>query len=258
MGLGRAFKRFFVWIGVLVDNATDTDAINMANVEAGIRTSKQKADDAHRANGKLAGQIALLKEQIARQEREKENLEGLVLAAANQNDETNGAVYAEQLASLETDLGENKAQLQNLETWYEQNTQAIAESIRQIRSFQQEFERTKVRVALSRSQEGLAEMMKANITELQGMVGGEMGQSMQKLREAAAAGQGQMKATIDLAKEMGASVRLQQEARKTRGLALFREKQAQLAAKKAETAGTAVTPQIKAAVQATAQVQAAQ
>ena len=50
-----------------------------------------------------------------------------------------------------------------------------------------------------------------------------MGQSMQQLRQSAASGEGQMRATLDLAKEMGSGISRQQEARKIRGAALFQE-----------------------------------
>ena len=66
-------------------------------------------------------------------------------------------------------------------------------------------------------------MMKSSITELQGMMGGELAQSMQQLRQSAASGEGQMRATLDLAKEMGSGIARQQEARKLRGAALFQE-----------------------------------
>ena len=65
--------------------------------------------------------------------------------------------------------------------------------------------------------------MKSSITELQGMMGGEMGQSMQQLRQSAAGGEGQMRATLDLAKEMGSDISRQQEMRKARGAMLFQE-----------------------------------
>jgi len=58
---------------------------------------------------------------------------------------------------------------------------------------------------------------------LQGMMGGEMGQSMQQLRQSAASGEGQMRATLDLAKAMGSDITRQQEMRKTRGSLLFQE-----------------------------------
>jgi hypothetical protein len=66
-------------------------------------------------------------------------------------------------------------------------------------------------------------MMKGSIGELQGMMGGEMGQSMEQLRQSAASGEGQMRATMDLAKEMGSGVARQQEMRKARGKMLFEE-----------------------------------
>ncbi len=219
----RAIKRLFIWMGLMAEKATETDAINQAVVERGIRDSKLKADKAHFANGQLAGQIALIKDQIKRQERQKEELQSLLQAAAGANDEANGAHYAEELASLDADLSDNKAQAESLEQLYKQNTEIIAESLRQIQKFQRDFEAVKAKVAIGRSLDSLAGMMKSSITELQGMMGGEMGQSMQQLRQSAAAGEGQMRATLDLAKEMGSGISRQQEARKLRGAALFQE-----------------------------------
>lgn len=219
----RAFKRIFIWFGLMAEKATETDAINQAMVERGIRDSKVKADKAHYANGQLAGQVALLKDQLKRQERQREELQGMLQAAAAANDEGNGSVYAEELATLESDINENKAQLDSLDQLYRQNTEIIAQSIREIQKFQREFEAVKAKVAIGRSLENLAGMMKGSITELQGMMGGEMGQSMQQLRQSAASGEGQMRATLDLAKEMGSGISRQQEMRKARGAALFQE-----------------------------------
>jgi phage shock protein A len=223
MGLFRAIKRVFVWMGLVAEQATETDAINEAMVERGIRDAKAKADKAHYANGQLAGQIALLKDQIKRQERQREELQGMLQACIAANDEANGAHYAEQLAALETDMNDNRGQLKALEEMYAQNTQVIAQSIREIQRFQREFEQVKVKVAVGRSLENLATLMKGSITELQGMMGGEVGQSMQQLRQSAASGEGQMRATLDLAKEMGSSVQREQEMRKARGAMLFAE-----------------------------------
>src|SRR6478672_4040202 len=215
----RAIKRLFIWLGLTAEKATESDAINQAVVERGIRDSKAKADKAHYANGQLAGQIALLKDQIKRQERQRDDLQGMLQAAAAANDEANGAHYAEELATLEQELGENKSQFDNLEQLYQQNTQIIAQSLREIQKFQREFEAVKAKVAIGRSLENLAGMMKNSITELQGM----MGQSMQQLRQSAAAGEGQMRATLDLAKEMGSNIQRQQDTRKARGAMLFQE-----------------------------------
>src|SRR5437868_1947082 len=161
----RAIKRMFIWLGLAAEKATETDAINEAVVERGIRDSKAKADKAHYANGQLAGQIALLKDQIKRQERQREELQGMLQAAAAANDEANGAHYAEQLASVDQDLNDNRAQQKSLEELYQQNTQIIAQSIREIQKFQQEFETVKTRVAIGRSLENLSTLMKGSITE---------------------------------------------------------------------------------------------
>ena len=241
----RAIKRVFIWLGLLAEKATETDAINQAVVERGIRESKLKADKAHYANGQLAGQVAMLRDQVRRQERQREDLQGTLQAAAAANDEANGAHYAEELATLEQDLKDNQAQLKGLEELYQQNTAIIAESLRQIQKFQREFEATKARVAIGRSLENLAGMMKSSITELQGMMGGEMSQSMEQLRKSAASGEGQMRATLDLAKEMGSGIARQQEARKVRGKALFDEYKKKMGMVQPEVA--AATPAAKPA-----------
>jgi phage shock protein A len=235
----RAIKRLFIWMGLMAEKATETDAINQAVVERGIRDSKAKADKAHYANGQLAGQIALLRDQIKRQDRQRQELQSLLQAAAAANDSANGAHYADELATVEQDLNENKSQADSLEQLYNQNTAIIAESLREIQRFQREFEGVKAKVAISRSLEGLASMMKSSITELQGMMGGEMGQSMQQLRQSAASGEGQMRATLDLAKEMGSGISRQQEARKARGAMLFEEYKKKMGMVQPEVAATA-------------------
>jgi putative sterol carrier protein len=242
MGFFRAFKRVFIWLGLTAEQATETDAINQAVVERGIRDAKAKAEKAHYANGQLAGQVALLKDQVKRQERQRDELQGLLQAAAAANDEANGAHYAEELAAVESEITENKAQLENLENLYQQNTGIIANSLREIQKFQREFEAVKAKVAVGRSLENLAGMMKGSITELQGMMGGELGQSMQQLRQSAASGEGQMRATLDLAKEMGSSIQRQQEMRKARGAMLFKEYQKKMNLAQPATTTPAATP----------------
>jgi phage shock protein A len=230
----------FIWLGLMAEKATENDAINEAVVERGIRDSKAKADKAHYANGQLAGQIALLKDQVKRQERQREDLQGMLQAAAAANDNANGAHYADELATLEQDLADNKTQLQSLDELYQQNTQIIAQSLREIQKFQREFETVKTKVAIGRSLENLSGMMKSSITELQGMMGGEMDQSMQQLRQAAAGGEGQMRATLDLAREMGSGISRQQEMRKARGAMLFEEYKKKMGMVQPEAAAAAV------------------
>lgn len=235
MGLFRAIKRVFIWLGLMAEQATETDAINQAVVERGIRDAKAKADKAHYANGQLAGQIALLKDQIKRQERQRDELQGLIQAAIAANDEANGAHYAEQMADMEQDLNDNQSQLKSLETLYQQNNQVVAQSLREIQKFQRDFEQVKARVAISRSLDNLAGLMKGSITELQGMMGGELSQSMDQLRKSAALGEGQMRATMDLAKEMGSGIQRQQEMRRARGAMLFQEYKKKMGMVQSET-----------------------
>lgn len=237
----RALKRLMIYLGLMAEKATETDAINQAVVERGIRDAKAKADKAHYANGQLAGQIAMLKDQVKRQERQRQELQGLLSGAAAVGDADNGAHFAEQLANLEADINDNNVQLQGLEELYKQNTQIIAQSIREVQKFQQEFEQVKVRVAVGRSLENLATLMKGSITELQGMMGGELSQSMQQLRQSAAGGEGQMRATIDLAKEMGSSIQRQQDMRKARGAQLFEEYKRKMGMVQAEAAAAPAT-----------------
>src|SRR3954452_23788881 len=111
----RAIKRLFIWLGLAAEKATENDAINQAVVERGIRDSKAKADKAHYANGQLAGQVALLRDQVKRQERQRDDIQGMLQAAAAANDDANGAHYADELATVEQELNENKTQLDSLE-----------------------------------------------------------------------------------------------------------------------------------------------
>ena len=142
---------------------------------------------------------------------------GLLQAAAAAGDEENGAHYAEELAQLEQDIADNKEQVDNLESLYKQNTEIIATSIREIQKFERDFAQTKTRVAVSRQLESLSGLMKSSVSELQGMLGGEVSQSMQQLRESAAKGEGQMRSTMDIAKSVGSGIARQQEMRKARG-----------------------------------------
>jgi len=237
----RAIKRVFIWLGLMAEKATENDAINAAVVERGIRDSKARADKAGYANGQLAAQSALLKDQIKKQERNKQEIEGLLRAAITANDEENGAHYAEELATMDQDIGDNKAQLDNLEALYKQNTQIISTSIKEIQKFEREFEQTKARVAVSRQLEGLAGLMKSSVTEMEGMLGGETAQSMQQLRQSAASGEGQMRATMDIAREVGSGIQRQQEVRKARGKLLFDEYKQKLGMVQPEAAKPAAT-----------------
>ena len=238
----KSIKRLLIAMNLWAEKATETDAINEAQVEAGIRAQKDKAGKANYANGQLAGQIALLKDQVRRQTQKEEDLKSLLQAAANANDEANGAQYAEELANLQSDIKDNTNQLQVLQDTYKQNTEIIANSLREIQKFQIEFERVKSQVAIGNSMKNLSTLMQSSISELQGM-GGEMSKSMDQLRQSAAGGQGQMQATMDLAKSMGSDIQRQQEARKLRGKALFDQFKAKAAGQvSTEAAAPQATP----------------
>ena len=217
----RAIKRIFIFLGLMAEKATENDAINAAVVERGIRDAKARADKASFANGQLASQSSLLKDQLKKQQRQKEQIEGLLRAAAASGDDDNGAHYAEELAQMEQDMADNQEQLNSLETLYKQNTEIIGTSIKEIQRFEREFEQTKARVAVSKQLESLSGLMKSSVSEMQGMLGGDIGQSMQQLRESAAKGEGQMRATMDIAKEVGSGIQREQEMRKARGKMLF-------------------------------------
>jgi len=252
----KAFKRILMALNLWAEKASETDALNAATVESEIRKQKASADKAHYANGQLQANIMLLKNQIKQQENKKKELQYLIDVAIKGNDEANGSIYAEELANLETDMETNNQQLTTLNDSYKQNTEIIAESIRQIQKMQREFETLKAQVAVSRNLEGLAKMYKSSITELQGMMGGEGAAAMQRMREAAVQGQAQMTSTMDLAHEMGAGIKQQQEARKARGKALFAEYKAKASANvqttevKAETTETKQTEKTPISVNA--------
>ena len=233
--IGRFFRRWGVLMGVRLDRATESDEFNEATVERGIRDSKEKAQKAHYANGQLAANIALLKAQVKREESEMLEIESALKIAVSQNDEANGIHYAELKANLEQEIADNKEQLKGLSETYEQNTKVIADSIREVQRFQREFEAMKVKVRVGRSLESLATMISSSVTELQG-IGNETTSAMDRMRQAAANGQGQMTATLDLAKQVGSSIAIKQEARKARGRALFEQYKQQMNKVEAESA----------------------
>ena len=235
----RAIKRIFIFLGLMAEKATENDAINAAVVERGIRDAKQRADKAGFANGQLASQSALLKDQMKKQQRQKEQIEGLLRAAAAAGDENNGPHYAEELAQIEQDIADNTEQINNLEALYKQNTEIIGTSIKEIQRFEREFEQTKARVAVSRQLESLSGLMKSSVSEMQGMLGGEMGQSMQQLRQSAVKGEGQMRATMDIAKEVGSGIAREQDMRKARGKMLFDEYKKKMGMVQSEAAAPA-------------------
>ena len=111
--------------------------------------------------------------------------------------------------------------------------------MREIQKFQREFEAVKAKVAIGRSLESLSGMMKSSISELQGMMGGEMGQSMQQLRQSAASGEGQMRATLDLAKEMGSGMPGSRRPARARGAVLFQEYKKKMGLVQPEAAASA-------------------
>jgi hypothetical protein len=228
MGYFRAAKRIGIWFGLIAERATETDAINEAVVERGIRDARASADRAHYANGRLAGQIAVLQEQAKRQDRQRTELQARLHTAAVAQDSINGSHYAEQLALVEEEIAATKATLDNFKGLYRQNTEIIANSLREIRSFTRDFEAVKAKAAVGRSLEQLAGLMKVSISELQGMMGDDVNRSLQHMRETAAGGEGQMRATLDLAKELGADFKRQQDERRARGAALFEAYQKQM------------------------------
>src|SRR2546428_134531 len=88
----RAIKRVFIWLGLMAEKATETDAINEAVVERGIRDSKAKADKAHYANGQLAGQIARRHRALAGEPRRDD--EKLNHRVAGHDGRRDGAIHA--------------------------------------------------------------------------------------------------------------------------------------------------------------------
>lgn len=215
----RAIKRLFIYLGLMVEKSTETQAIDEAQIERGIRDQRQRADAANTANGQMKTQIILLKEQIRSEERQVAEYTAQLQLAADTNDEATGAHIAELLDNVQHELARNKEQLAQYEQVYQTNVQIIANSIKEIERYQREFEMMKARVKSSEVQKGLAELMKNSIQELQGM--SDVGAAMNRMKTRAAEGEGQMSATIDLAAAMGKNVASAQEARQARGKALF-------------------------------------
>jgi len=217
----KAIRRLLVALGLMLEKATETQAIDEAMIERGIRDQRAKADAANTANGQMKTQMILLKEQIRSEERQVAEYTAQLKLAAQTNDELNGAHFAELLDNVQQEIARNNEQMAQYEIVYKNNVQIIANSLKEIERYQREFEMMKARVKTSEAQRGLADLVKNSIQELQGM--SEVGQAMGRMKERAAAGEGQMAATIDLATAMGKNVASDQAARNARGKALFEQ-----------------------------------
>ncbi len=217
--LFRAFRRVFVALGLAVEKATETAAIDAANIEAGIRAQRQRAQDANKANGVLQGQVILLKEQIRDEEMREQQILAELREAAARNDEVTGGSLAETLESIQNEIARNKEQLARNEELYQTNLNIIAAAIKETEKMEREFKNLQVREKIANMQKGTADLIASSIQELRGM--GEMGEAMQRLRERAASGEGQATATLDLARKTGHNIQVDQKARQARGRALF-------------------------------------
>jgi len=217
----KAIRRLLIALGLMFEKATETQAIDEAMIERGIRDQRSKADAANTANGQMKTQMILLKEQIRAEDRQVAEYMAQLKLAAQTNDEQNGAHFAELLDNVQQEIARNKEQMAQYEIVYKNNVQIIANSLREIERYQREFEMMKARVKTSEAQKGLADLVKNSIQELQGM--SEVGQAMGRMKERAAAGEGHMAATIDLANAMGKNVASDQAARNARGKALFEQ-----------------------------------
>lgn len=217
----KSLRRLFVYLGLLAEKATETEAIDEAMIERGIRDQRAKAEAANTANGQMKAQIIMLKDQIRDDQRQVAEYTAQLQLAAQTNDELNGAHFAELLDNIQETLRRNNEQLAQYNTVYATNVQVIAASLKEIERYQREFVMMKSRVKASEMQRGLADLVKNSIQELQGMT--EVGAAMERMKGRAAEGEGQMGATIDLAAAMGKNVAADQSTRNARGKALFEQ-----------------------------------
>lgn len=217
----KAIHKLLIAFGLMLEKSTETQAIDEAVIERGIRDQRTKAEAANTANGQMKTQMILLKEQIRVEERQVAEYMVQLKHAAQTNDEQNGAHFAELLDNVQQEITRNQEQMGQYESVYRNNIQIIATSLREIERYQREFEMMKARVKTSVAQKGLADLVKNSIQELQGMT--NVGQAMGRMKERAASGEGQMAATIDLANAMGKNIASDQTARNTRGKAMFEQ-----------------------------------
>ena len=240
-----ALKRLFIYLGFIAQSATETQAIDEAVIQSNIKNSRAKAAQSNEANGQLQTTLILLRQQIREEDIRAASLTAELQLAADRNDEAEGADLAERLDLLNGEMATNKEQLATLEGVYNQNLDIIANSLREVQKLHREFIATRAQVKSSESLKGLANNIQNSITELQGMTEG--GQAMQRMKERAASGQGQLKATTDLAARMGASVLQTQNARQARGKALFNQFKAKGTLTNTEAAASVATPESKPA-----------
>jgi hypothetical protein len=157
----RAFKRLFIWLGLMAEKATENRRHQPSRGRARHpRCAGESRPGQHgqRPSRRPGGHVE-------RSNQAPEPAEagdpGPAPGRRRANDEDNGAHYAEELANIEQDIADNDTQLQGLEQLYQQNKEIIAQSLREVQKFQREFETLKTRVAVGKNLDGLATLMKA-------------------------------------------------------------------------------------------------
>ena len=241
----RAIKRLFVWFGLMAEKVTETDAINEAQVEAGIRKEQANCQKCFDALAQIKANALSLKDQIKGEKNKELELTSLVQAAIQQGSEDHATEYAAELAELQESLRINEQQLTQVDSLYTQTKDMLANHIQELKRFQREFDNLKARVKISRSLEGLAEMTQSMLPQFQGAVGGEMSKSMEQLRQTAYRGQAKMETTSDLAQKVGADISMQKEARKIRGRAILDQIKAKMAEQKSQDVTTTTAAPVK-------------
>jgi hypothetical protein len=239
MFLLTPLKRILIAIGFWADEATHTEAIDEANIQADIKRQNDNALKANKDNGDLQTTIILLRQQIHNGEVGAQTLTQELKDAAAGNDEAQGADLAERLDRANSDLQINKQQLETLEGLYQQNLDVIANSLRETERLQGEFKALQAQGKNSKMLEQRAQQIQNSIAQLRQM--NDTGQALDRMRERAAKGQGQFTATMDLAKKMGSNIAQTQKERSARGRALFEQFKAKGTLTNTEVAPAAAT-----------------
>ena len=219
----RAIKRLFISLGLMAEKATETDAINAAVVERGIRDRKPALTKRPKPTASSRRKAPCSKS--SSKNRSARNRKCKVCCRQRRRRTTKKTARITPKSSRRSSrTSRTKRAVGKSRKGFTNKTQRSSRrALREIQKFERDFAQTKARVAVSRQLESLAGLMKSSVSELQGMLGGEMGQSMQQLRESAAKGEGQMRATMDMTRELGSGIARQQEMRKARGKHLFDE-----------------------------------
>jgi phage shock protein A len=177
--LGRIFTAIFAQFGKLARGVWSADPV--AVMQAEVDRSADEIRDATTGLEQYRGLVTRLQRQVATGEKEVERLTVRVKAFLAENNEIKAAEYAVLLKKAETDLIENRSQLQGYESAYQNNLRKIQFARQKIEQAKEKARKLDAELRLSKAEAEtarLAEKFNVRTNSLEGL--GEIEEEIQR------------------------------------------------------------------------------